>query len=105
MIVKLRGVIVSPTVYPSFFVIYDFSFFPVNSETTQFISQNPVKNIPVDLPSSRIKIWGKLLKGSWVMIEQANKRTNKQILQLYNYRYYTFDNWSRPVTRMQRYVL
>ena len=36
------------------------------------------------------------------MIEQANKRTYKQVLQLYNYRYYTFDNWSRPVTRISQ---
>ena len=36
---------------------------------------NQAKNIPVVLPSSMIKIWGKLFEGSWVIIVKINSQT------------------------------
>ena len=50
-------------------------------------NQNQTKNIPVGLPSSPIKIWGKSVRGSWVMIGQTNKQKDKQRLNFIYRRY------------------
>ena len=49
-----REVIVSPTDYPRFVVNYD---------QLKLESQNQAKNIPMGLPSSPIKIFGKSVTG------------------------------------------
>ena len=46
--------------------------FPLNLE-----SQNQAKNIPVDLPSSPIKIWGKSVQG-FLSYDRTKKQTNRQ---------------------------
>ena len=56
------------------------------------------KNIPVGLPSSPIKIWGKSVLG-FLSYDRTNRQTDKQRLQLYIYRYWNpkfakFFTWS-----------
>ena len=62
---------VSPAVYPH---LNDFS---VKVDTLNLESQNQAKNIPVGLPSSPIKIWGKLVQG-FLSYDRKNKQTDRQ---------------------------
>ena len=59
-------------------------FFPIKVDPINLESQNQAKNIPVVLPSSPIKTWGKLVQG---FIRTMIGQTNKQKLILYIYKY------------------
>ena len=75
-----RLIKVTPAVYPH---LNDFS---VKVDTLNLEFQIQAKNIPVGLPSSPIKIWGKLVQG-FLSYDRTNKQTDRQteITTLYIY--------------------
>lgn len=58
---------VTPAVNPRLELNYDFSIFSSKVDPFNLKSQTQAKNIPMGLPSSPIKIWGKSVQGfdSW----------------------------------------
>jgi len=51
--------------------------FAIKVEPFHLVSQNQAKNIPVALPSSLIKIFGKSVQG-FLSYDQTNKQTDTQ---------------------------
>jgi len=73
-----KVLIVTPAVYPHF---VDFSgklFFAIKVDSLNIdLPVRPARNIPVVLPSSQIKIYGKLVQG-FMSYDLKNKQTNTQ---------------------------
>ena len=80
-----EGVIVSPNVYPTLVVNYKFSYFSLKKWTHSTYNLKKAKNIPVDLPSTPIKISDKSVKG--LLSYDRTKITTLYIQIMFNYFY------------------